>query len=151
TNTRNADLVRSLGADHVVDYTRDDFAKLGQRYDLILDCYTTRSLLACRHVLNPNGTYIGIGGPIRNSIEPLSLMLKSTVLSWFGSRKFCLLMAKRNTEDLATLIGLAKDGKLAPAIDRRFPLSEIRDAIRQVMQGNIAGKVVITMEHSGAA
>jgi NADPH:quinone reductase-like Zn-dependent oxidoreductase len=77
-------------------------------------------------------------------------MLKSTVVSWFGSRKFRLLMAKRNQEDLAALIALAKDGKLTPAIDRRFPLSEIREAIRHMMEGNIAGKVVITMEPSSA-
>jgi NADPH:quinone reductase-like Zn-dependent oxidoreductase len=142
--------VRSLGADRVIDYTREDFAALGQRYDLILDCHTTRPLLACRRVLNPNGTYIGIGGPIRNSIEPFWLMLKSSVLSAFGSRKFCLLMAKRNADDLATLIALAKDGKLTPAIDSRYRLSEIREAIRHVMQGNLAGKVVITMEPSAA-
>jgi NADPH:quinone reductase-like Zn-dependent oxidoreductase len=151
TRARNAQMVRSIGADEVIDYTREDFARLGQRYDLILDCHATRPLLACRRVLNPGGAYVMIGGPITSSIDPLLLAIKCPVLSWFGSRKFRLLMAKRSPEDLATLIGLAKDGKLAPVIDRRYRLSEIREAIRHVMEGNIAGKVVITMERSSAA
>jgi NADPH:quinone reductase-like Zn-dependent oxidoreductase len=146
TSARNADFVRAIGADQIIDYTREDFAQLGHRYDLILDCYATRSLLTCRRLLNPNGAYVVIGGPMGRAIDPLLLAIKCPVLSWFGSRKLHVLFARRSKDDLATLIGLVKDGKIAPAIDRRYRLSEIRDALRHLMEGNVRGKISVTMD-----
>ena len=151
TSTRNVEKVRSIGADQVIDYTKEDFTRLGQRFDLILDCYATHPLLACRRILNPNGGYFVVGGPIDRSIDPLVLAIKCLVLSWFGSRKLNMLFAKRSKDDLATVIGLVKDGKVAPVIDRRYRLSELRDAFRYLAEGNACGKVVITLRDDGRA
>ena len=148
TSAANADTVRSIGADHVIDYTREDFTRLAQRYDLILDCYATHSPLACRRALSPGGAYIMVGGPIVRSTDPLVTVIAASVLSWFGTRKLRLLFARRSKDDLATLIGLVRDGKLAPAIGRRFRLSEVRDAIRCLAEGKARGKVVITMDNN---
>ncbi|HEX5123114.1 MAG TPA: NAD(P)-dependent alcohol dehydrogenase [Rhodanobacteraceae bacterium] len=146
TNTRNLDRIRAIGADRVVDYTREDFTRSGARYDLIVDCHATHSLLACRRALNPGGAYFAIGGPIGSSIDPLVSAVAGLVLSRFGNRKLGMLMAKRNRDDLVTVIGLVNDGKVAPVIDRRFRLAETRDALRYLADGRACGKVVITPE-----
>ena len=148
THTRNLDRIRAIGADHVVDYTREDFTRSGARYDLIVDCHSTHSLPACRRALNPGGTYLAIGGPIRRSIDPLVSAISGLVLSCLGSRKLRMFMAKRSKDDLATIIGLVKEGKVTPVIDRRFRLSETRDALRYLADGNVCGKIVITPDGS---
>jgi NADPH:quinone reductase-like Zn-dependent oxidoreductase len=149
THTRNVDRIRSIGADHIIDYTQDDFTRRGERYDLIVDCHATHSLLACRRALNPDGAYFVVGGPIGRSIEPVITAISAFVLSAFGSRKIHMMMAKKSKQDLATIIELMRDGKITPVIDRRYPLSEIREALRYLAQGKACGKIVITPD--GAA
>lgn len=146
-STRNLDMVRSIGADHVIDYTREDFAKTAQRYDLILDCFATHSLLALRRVLNPKGRYIGVGGPIGSTIALLAGLVTAPVLSWFVSQKFAVFIAKLSKEDLTIMRELMEAGKVTPVIDRRYSLSEVPEAIRYLEEGHARGKVVITLEH----
>ena len=141
--------MRSLGADAVIDYTREDFARSGRTYDLILDCHATRPLSVCRRALNPNGAYLVIGAPFTGWTDPLGLMLKSAFFSMFGNRKIGMTMAKRDPADLAAVMQLVKDGKITPAIDRRFRLDQIRDAIAYVADGKARGKVVLVMRSEG--
>ncbi len=145
THTQNLDLVRSLGADVVMDYTREDFTRSGERYDLILDCHASHGLWRCRQALNPNGAYLVIGAAFTSTTQLLVLVLKCIALSAFGNRKLSLFMAKRNADDLASVMRLVKDGKVRPAIDRRYRLDEIRDAIAYVTEGHARGKVVVVM------
>src|SRR5207245_4932588 len=102
-STRNVDMVRSIGADQVVDYTKEDFTKSAQRYDLILDNVGNHSLLECRRVLNPKGKYIMIGGPAGRWIDPLPRAIKALMLSRFVSQDRGMLMAKVNKDDLTIL------------------------------------------------
>lgn len=143
TGPETIDLVRSIGADDVMDYSREDFTRGDRRYDLILDCHATHPLLACRRALNPGGSYVAVGGPFTGVTDPLGLVLKCLVLSWFGRRKLGLLMARRNREDLVALSDLMQQGKITPVIDRRFALSEAREAIAYVAAGRARGKVVV--------
>ncbi len=146
-STRNVEMVRSQGADRVIDYTREDFTKSGQRYDLIFDSVGNHSLLAFRRVLNPRGTYIAVGGSRgRWMIGPLISALAAPVLSRFVSQKMIMVLAKLNREDLAILCELMKAGKVTPVIDRRYKLSEVPEAIRYLEEGHARGKVVITLE-----
>jgi NADPH:quinone reductase-like Zn-dependent oxidoreductase len=148
-STRNVELVRSLGADHVIDYTHEDFTKGGQSYDLILDAVGNRSLLENRHVLNPSGIYVGIGGGRPSDggfIGPLIGPIKELVLSPFVSQKFVTFEAELNKEDLTILSDLMQAGKVTPVIDRRYKLSDTAEAIRYLEQGHARGKVVITLE-----
>jgi NADPH:quinone reductase-like Zn-dependent oxidoreductase len=148
-STRNLDLVRSLGADHVIDYTKEDFTKGDQRYDLILDNVGTQPLSGFRRVLNPNGIFVMIGGGGPNDgglIGPLGRPVKALLLSPFISQKMGMLMAELNKKDLTTLGDLMQSGKVTPVIDRTYPLSKIAEAIRYLEQGHARGKVVITVE-----
>ena len=148
-STRNLDMVRSLGADHVIDYTKEDFTKNGQRYDLILDNVGTRPLSGFRRVLNPNGILVMIGGGGPNDgglIGPLGRPVKALLLSPFISQKMGMLMAELNKKDLTILGDLMQSGKVTPVIDRTYPLSKIAEAIRYLEQGHARGKVVITVE-----
>jgi NADPH:quinone reductase-like Zn-dependent oxidoreductase len=148
-STRNVDLVRSIGADRVIDYTRVDFTKSGQHYDVFFDCIGQHSLSACRRVLNDKGIYVGAGGPSdRWMIGPIARLIKSFVVSRFGSQKLGGLLAKANKEDLAILRELIHAGKVTPVIDRRYRLSEVPNAIRYLEEGHARGKVVITLEHN---
>jgi NADPH:quinone reductase-like Zn-dependent oxidoreductase len=142
-STRNVDMVRSIGADQVIDYTQEDFTKGGQRYDLILDCFATHSLLECRRVLKPRGRYIGVGGPFGSMIGILAGQITQLVFSRFMSQKFISFMAKLNQEDLAIMGELMKDRKVTPVIDRRYRLSEVPEAIRYLEEGHARGKVVM--------
>ena len=149
TSTRNVDMVRSIGADQVIDYTQDDFTKGSQRYDVILDLVGNRSLLENRRVLKPDGIYIGIGGGGPDDgglIGPLTGPIKEFMLSPFVSQKFMFFVADLNQEDLTILGDLMQAGKVTPVIDRRYQLSETAEAIRYVEQGHARGKVVITLE-----
>ncbi|HWT02023.1 MAG TPA: NAD(P)-dependent alcohol dehydrogenase [Pyrinomonadaceae bacterium] len=144
-STRNVALVRSIGADRVIDYTREDFTENGKRYDLILDCFATHSLSAIRRVLNLRGRYVGVGGPVGSMIGMLAGQITQLVFSSFVSQKFVSFMANLNREDLAVLRGLMQAGKVKPVIDRRYRLSETPEAIRYLEEGHARGKVVITV------
>jgi NADPH:quinone reductase-like Zn-dependent oxidoreductase len=145
-STRNVDLVRSLGADAVVDYARDDFTSSGQQYDLILDCFANHGLFACLRVLRPRGTYVIVGGPGGRLLGPLVVAIKALVLSPFVSQKMGLIMAKSRKDDLAVVCDLVRSGKVRPVIDRRYKLNEVPEAIRYLETGHARGKVVITVD-----
>jgi len=148
-STRNVDLVRSLGADHVIDYTKEDFTKSGQRYDVILDNVGTQPLLSFRRVLIPKGKYVMIGGGGPNDqglIGPLFRPIKAMLLSPFVSQEMGMFMADTNQKDLAVLADLMQSGKVKPVIDRTYKLSEVPTAIAYLEQGHARGKVVITVE-----
>ena len=144
-STRNVDMVRSIGADRVIDYTHEDFTKSGQRYDLILDCVGNHSLSACRRVLNAKGICVIAGAPKEPGIF-LARFISAPVLSWFVSQKFVMFIAKLSKEDLTILQELMKSGKVTPVIDKRYSLSEVREALRYLEEGHARGKVVITVE-----
>ncbi len=149
SSTRNLDLVRSIGADQVIDYTHEDFTKGAQLYDLILDNVGNHPLLEIRRVLKPKGIYvlIGGGGPDAGRwIGPLAGPIKALLLSPFVSQEFHPFLAELNKEDLTILGNLMQAGKVTPVIDRRYKLSETAEAIRYLEQGHARGKVVITLE-----
>lgn len=146
---RNAKMVRSLGADRVIDYTKEDFTKGAQLYDVILDCVGTQPLLGFKHVLQPKGiaVLIGGGGPDEgNWIGPLARPIKAMILSPFMSQKMSIFMADLNPKDLAALADLMQAGKVTPVIDRTYPLSGTADALRYLEKGHARGKVVVTLK-----
>lgn len=147
-STRNVDLVRSLGAERVIDYTREDFTKGGRRYDVILDNVGNRSLTDNRRVLNPQGKYVLIGGGGTNEgrwIQPFIKPIEAFVLSQFVSQEMGMILAELNKGDLTTLGHLMQTGKVTAVIDRRYKLSETAAAIRYLEAGHATGKVVITL------
>ncbi len=141
-STRNVDMVRSLGADRVIDYTREDFTKSGQRYDILLDCVGNHSLRACRRVLNPGGMCVVVGAEHGRWIKPLDRFIKALALSWFV-KDVVPFMAKGNNEDLTILGDLLETGKITPAIEKCYRLSEISEALRHLEEGHARGKIVI--------
>jgi len=146
-STRNVEMVRSIGADQVVDYTQENFIKSARRYDVILDCVGNHSFSECRRVLNPRGIYVGAGGTSDNwMIGPLTRAIKALVLSWFVSQKQVMVLAKPSKEDLTIMGELMATGKVTPVIDKRYSLSQVPDAIRYLEAGHARGKVVITLE-----
>ncbi len=148
-STRNVDLVKSLGADHVIDYTKEDFAKGAEGYDAILDNVPNHSLSECRRVLNPNGKYVLIGGGGPNDsrwIGPFGRIIKTMVLSPFINQKMGMMMADANHNDLTILADMMQSGKLKPVIDRTYKLSEVPAAIAYLEEGHARGKVIITVE-----
>jgi len=137
-STKNVEMVKKIGADHVVDYTRDDFTRGETRYDLMLDTIGDRSLRACRRVLAQKAVYVFIGGRMSH--------LASTMLARpFVSQDVKAVVAKRSSADLEFLAGLIEAGKVAPVIDRTYPLSEVPAAIRYLEGGHARGKIVITV------
>lgn len=149
-SARNVELVRSIGADRVVDYKREDFTKNAERYDLIFDCIGNHSLSEYRRVLNSSGTYVVVGGPDGRWIGPVDLFVKAAVLSPFVSQRLAGLSAKHKADDLASLNDLVETGKVTPVIDRRYRLSEVREAMRYLEEGHARGKVLITVEGNEA-
>jgi NADPH:quinone reductase-like Zn-dependent oxidoreductase len=147
-STRNVDTARTIGADHVIDYTRENFTKSGQRYDLIMAANAYHSIFAYQRVLSRNGIYVMVGG---GWAQILQAALLGSPLSRIGRRKMYLFMANINTQDLAVLKDLLEAGKVVPVIDRRYPLNEVPEAIRYLEKGHARGKVVITMEDRGEA
>ena len=143
-STVNVDMVRSLGADHVIDYTREDFTRVGRTYDLIVDNVGNRSLLAMRHALAPNGTAVLVGASKGDWVGPVARMLAASQLSRFGSRRFVGMLTDIERDDLLYLRELAEAGKISPVIDRRYPLSEVPEAIRYLETMRARGKVIIT-------
>ena len=147
-STRNVDLVRSLGADHVIDYTKEDFAKGTERYDVILDNVPNHSLSECRHILNPKGKYVMIGGGGPNDsrwVGPFGRVIHALLVSPFISQEMGMMMADANQKDLTVLADMMQSGKVKPVIDRTYKLSEVPDAIRYLEEGHARGKVVITI------
>ena len=145
-STSNLEMVRSIGADNVVDYAHEDFTTSGERYDLIFDCVSNHSLSALRRILNPNGICIMVGDQSgRGVIGLLARLLAAFVLSWFGRQKLVTILAKPNKEDLSTMHKLMKEGKVRPVIDKHYRLTEVGEAIRYLEQKHARGKVVITL------
>ena len=145
--TRNLDLVRSIGADHVIDYTREDFTKGAQHYDLIVDNVGTHSLLEYKHVLNPKGIYVMIGSTTPgNWFGWLVIPIEGLMMSPFVSQKFGMMLADLKEDDLATLGTLMQSGKVTPVIDRRYKLSDTAEALRYLETGHARGKVVVSVE-----
>ena len=143
---KSVDMVRSIGADRVIDYTRDDFTRSGDQYDLIIDIVGNRSLSAFRRALKPHGVYVAVGGPQGSWVAFLGRLLAIPIRSRLSSRKLRIMMAKRSQEDLNLLRELMEAGKVTPVIDRRYQLGEIRDAFRYMQEGHARGKVVVAVE-----
>jgi NADPH:quinone reductase-like Zn-dependent oxidoreductase len=147
-STRNVDMVRSIGAHHIMDYTQEDFTKNGQRYDLIFDTVGNHSLTDCRRALTTKGTLVLVGGPNKGRwLGPLTGLLKAVVLSRFVSQKLRPVLAHLGKDDLIVMRELLEAGKVTPVIDRSYPLGDAPEAIRYLEAGHARGKVVITMEH----
>jgi NADPH:quinone reductase-like Zn-dependent oxidoreductase len=145
-STRNVELARSLGADHVIDYTREDFTRSDRRYDLMLDIAGSRSWSECKRVLNPLATLVMIGAPKGNRLlGPLSHIVKVRLAAVRGSRKVVFFIAKFNKADLAVLRELLEARTVTPVIDRRYALSEIADALRYIGEGHAQGKIVVNV------
>ena len=145
-STRNLELVRSLGADHVIDYTREDFAGNGRRYDLVFQLAGTRSPAAIRRALTPKGRLILSSGESSGRwVGPMDRIVKAAALSPFVPQTLAPFEAKQSREDLQVLKDLIEAGKLTPVIDRTYPLRETPEALRYLEQGHARGKVVITV------
>ena len=148
--TRNVDLVRSIGADHVIDYTKEDFTKADQRYDLIYDLVGNHSFSERRRILNQNGICVmaGVGGAGWHDGIAMRLAgeLNAYVRSRFVSQKFIAYIAQFNKQDMTLLADLMQSGKITPVIDRTYKLNQTADALRYLEQGHARGKVVINLE-----
>ena len=145
-STRNLELVRSLGADHVIDYTREDFAGNGRRYDLVFQLAGTRSPAAIRHALTPKGRLILSSGESSGRwVGPMDRIVKAAALSPFVPQTLAPFEAKQSRDDLQVLKDLIEAGKLTPVIDRTYPLRETPEALRYLEKGHARGKVVITV------
>src|SRR5450759_893873 len=149
-STRNLDMVRSIGADHVIDYTKEDFTKTDQRYDLIYDLVGNHSFSERRRILTPNGICVmtGVGGAGWHDVMAMRLAgeLNAYLASRFVSQKFVAYIAKLNKEDLIILGDLMRSGKVIPVIDRTYKLREVSAALGYLEEGHARGKVVITVE-----
>ncbi|MBM3935479.1 MAG: NAD(P)-dependent alcohol dehydrogenase [SAR202 cluster bacterium] len=143
-SARNVDMVRSLGADHVIDYTKDDFAKSGKTYDAIIAVNGSRSISDYGRVLAPKGTYMVSGGEMRQLTD---VMVKGRFMSR-GGRKFTNFLARPSQEDLTFVKGLIEAGKVKPVIVKRYTLAQVPDAIRYLEEGHAQGKAVIAVEEA---
>jgi NADPH:quinone reductase-like Zn-dependent oxidoreductase len=148
---KNVDMVQSLGADGVIDYTREDFTKSGQRYDLILDNVGNHSLSALRGVLNPKGICVIAGAPKNPSGFVLTHMLAAPVFSRFVSQRLLTFIAKMNKEDLTIICELVANGQVKPVIDKHYRLSEAAEALAYLEKGHAHGKVVVDLGSSNKA
>ncbi len=145
-STRNVEMVLSIGADHVFDYTKEDYTESGQRYDLIIDNVGNHSLSANRRVMNPEGILVLVGGSKGNWLGPFMRPVNAMLYSPFVDQEFVLLLARLGGEDLAILADLMQSGKVTPVIDRRYRLSELSAAIRYSEEGHARGKIVVAVE-----
>jgi NADPH:quinone reductase-like Zn-dependent oxidoreductase len=146
-STANVEMARSLGADQVIDYSRQDFAASSEPYDLILVANGNRSLLDYKRSLQPNGVCVLAGGAVGSLGQIVGTMLLAWWISKTGSKKIHSLLARIKQEDLTAMKELLESGKVKPVIDRRYPLKDAADALRYLGQGHARGKVVITMEY----
>ena len=142
-NTGKLDFLRSLGADHVIDYTREDFTKNGKQYDLILDLIAHRSVFAYKRALKPNGSYFFVGGSVATIFQ---ILLLGAWIRRTTGKKIRVLAVQPNRKDLVFITELCEAGKVVPVIDRLYPLSEVPEALRYIGEGRAKGKVVITVE-----
>jgi NADPH:quinone reductase-like Zn-dependent oxidoreductase len=147
-STRNVEMVRSIGANKVIDYTRENFTSSGQHYDVIFDLVANHSFSERRRVLTPKGIYIGAGimGRSVSIIGLLTSGITESMLALFVSQKFVSFLAKLNQEDLTAIGTLVEEGKVTPVIDRRYRLSEAAEAVRYLEEGHARGKVIIDFD-----
>ncbi len=145
-STRNLDMGRSIGADHIIDYTQEDFTRIGQTYDLILAANGYHSIFDYKRALSPKGIYVTTGGSMAQMFQA---MLLGPLISKAGSKKMGNLSSKPNQKDLVFMKELLEAGKVVPVIDKRYPLSEVPEALRYLEEGHARGKVVITVEYNG--
>ena len=143
-STQKVDTARSIGADHIIDYTQEDFTKSGQRYDLILAANAHHSIFDYRRALIQNGIYVMAGG---GGLQALQAVLLGPLLSRIGRKKTRFFIAKIDQKDLVFLKELLEAGKVVPVIDRRYPLSDAAEALRYLAEGHAKGKIVLTVEH----
>jgi NADPH:quinone reductase-like Zn-dependent oxidoreductase len=144
-NTSKLDFMHSLGADHVIDFTQEDFTKNGKQYDLILDVVAHRSVFAYQRALKPSGSYFAVGGSLATVFQ---ILLLGPWIRRATGKNIRLLAVQRNRKDLVSITELCEAGKVVPVIDRRYPLSEVPEALRYLGEGRAKGKVVITMEQN---
>lgn len=142
-NTEKLDFMRSLGADHVIDYTREDFTRNGKRYDFILDLIAYRSAFAYARALQPDGSYYAVGGSVATFLQ---FLLFGPWIKRSSGKKVRLLAVQRNRKDLEYITELCVSGKVKPVIDKQYPLSEVPEALRYLGEGHAKGKIVITVE-----
>jgi NADPH:quinone reductase-like Zn-dependent oxidoreductase len=147
-STRNVELVRSIGADRVIDYTSEDFTASAERYDVVLDNVGNHSLSKLRRVMNPTARYVMVGGPSGRWIDPLPRALHAYVLDRFVSQDMGMFIADLSKKDLTVLSELIEAGKVTPVIDRRYSLSDVREAIRYLETGHARGKVVVVIDEN---
>ena len=143
-NAEKLDLIRSLGADHVIDYTKEDFTKNGQQYDLILDVIADRSVFAYRRALKPNGSYFMAGGSVTTMFQ---MLLLGPLIRRITSTNIKLLVVQTYSKDLVYITELIESGKVKLVIDKRYSLSETAEALRYLGEGHAKGKIVITVGH----
>jgi NADPH:quinone reductase-like Zn-dependent oxidoreductase len=142
----NADMVASLGADHVVDYAKEDFTRSSQRYDALVDIAGSRTLSECRRVLTPSGVLVGIGAPGKGRwLGPMRRFAAMALAAPVVSQKMTFFMAEQSKDDLAVLAGLVEAGKVTPVIDRTYPLSGVPQALRYLETGHARAKIIITI------
>jgi NADPH:quinone reductase-like Zn-dependent oxidoreductase len=144
-STRNVEQARSLGADHVLDYTREDFTRSGPRYDVILDVAGSKSWSQCRRVLNPHATLVMVGGPKRRLLGPLGHIAKVRLAALRGSQKAVFFVANWNKPDMNVLREMLESGDVKPVVEKRFELREVSDALRYMGEGHAQGKLVINI------
>ena len=144
-STRNVEQARSLGADHVIDYTREDFTRSGRRYDVIVDVAGSKSWSQCRRVLNPHATLVMVGGPKGSLLGPLGHIAKVKLAAWRGSQKAVFFVANFNGPDMDVLRELLESGKVKPVVEKRYALGEVADALRYMGEGHAQGKLVINV------
>jgi len=148
-STRNIEMVRSLGADHVFDYTKEDFTKNREHYDLILATTGYRSIFDYRRVLSPNGIYVATGGTMKGPkamAQVFQALLLGPLISMTGSKKMGIMTLKKRQQDLVIIKELLEAGKVKPVIDRRYPLSEVGEALRYYEEGHTKGKVALMFD-----
>ena len=142
---RNVDMVLSLGADHVFDYTKEDYTESGQKFDVIIDMVSNHSLLKNRRALTSDGTYVIVGGGKGNWLGPMMGPIKALFLSPFVGQEFVLLLADMSADDLAIIAELMKDGDVTAIIDSRHSLSDVKTALEHSEDGHARGKIIIEM------
>jgi NADPH:quinone reductase-like Zn-dependent oxidoreductase len=144
-STRNVEQARSLGADHVIDYTEEDFTRSDRRYDVILDVAGTKSWSHCRRVLNADGKLVLVGGPKNPFLGPLGHIATVKLAAWRGSQQAIFFVASFNGPDLDTLRELLESDQVKPVVEQRYELVEVADALRYIGEGHVRGKLVITL------
>lgn len=145
-SARNAEMVRSLGADYVLDYRASNYTESDKQYDLIVDMIGNHSLLANKRALKPDGTFVIVGGGKGNWLGPMITPIKALLLSPFVDQEFVMILAESRTEDLLMLANMMQAGELTAVIDRHYPLSEVRAALEYSEQGHARGKIIIDVQ-----